>query len=126
MSTSSTSEILFRTSEHALSYSSSYGAESLFDTKSETDSSGFFTSLYCAGGPYLCSLPATSAPLTRTAGAGSPAARSALLKDTERLEEDVRKILRSERIRYQAVALVGRQSKINPEPYAVPTVVVDV
>ncbi|PYH83705.1 hypothetical protein BO82DRAFT_382206 [Aspergillus uvarum CBS 121591] len=125
-STSSTSEIFSRTSEHCLSYSSSYGAESLFDTNSETDSPGFFTSLYRAGGPYLCSLPATSASLTTAAGAGSPAARLALLEDTERLEEDVRKILRSERIGYQTVALVGRQSKINPEPYAVPTVVVDV
>ncbi|KAJ5854876.1 hypothetical protein N7534_007419 [Penicillium rubens] len=78
------------------------------------DRMGFLQSTPRAGGPYLCSLPAR----TITAGPHYDA-------DTVyQIEGYAAQVLRDLHLEYQGIRLVGRHSKVDPEPEQVTTVLV--
>ena len=78
------------------------------------DRMGFLQSTLRAGGPYLCSLPAR----TITAGPHYDA-------DTVyQIEGYAAQVLRDFHLEYQGIRLVGRHSKVDPEPEQVTTVLV--
>ncbi|KAI9926149.1 hypothetical protein MW887_004612 [Aspergillus wentii] len=78
------------------------------------DQDGFLISATRAGGPYLCSLPATCDEIFRWGKRD----------EAPRVEVDVQAILRDSKINYRSVQVTGRVSKVDPEPTPVPTVLV--
>jgi hypothetical protein len=83
------------------------------------DRDGFLQSRSRAGGPYLCSLPAYSRPVSR-----EYERRTGYRSLLDRIEADTQTILAEEGISYDFIRITGRQSKVDPEPEPVPTVLV--
>lgn len=108
-----------RASDHALSYYSSSSETSLFDDISDIDRDGFLQSGQSAGGPYLCSLPAFRQPIGTNYHA-----RAMLLRDNVQIEQGVSDILDSEGIDHKEISIIGRRSKVDPEPWPVLTVLI--
>ena len=120
-SSSSHSSALSRATEHSLGYhSSSTGPTSLFEDIPDVDVVDcFLRQSQRAGGPYLCSLPAIHTPLPQTY-----LQRERLLDESLKLTASIEEILDHEGIKYEFVSISGRQSKVDPEPQAIPTVFV--
>ncbi|OQE19300.1 hypothetical protein PENFLA_c019G02441 [Penicillium flavigenum] len=101
-------------SAHSMGFCSTSSTSSPFDGPVVVDRMGFLQSTLRAGGPYLCSLPAR----TITAGPHYDA-------DTVyQIEGYAAQVLRDLHLEYQGIRLVGRHSKIDPEPEQVTTVLV--
>lgn len=117
-SSSSHSSVLSRATEHSLGYHSSLtGPSSLFEDIPDVDAvDSFLRQKQRAGGPYLCSLPAIHTSLPHTYQA-----RERLLDESLKLTASIEDILNQERINYDFVSISGRQSKVDPEPHAIPT-----
>lgn len=109
--TSAASTTLTRTSAHALSFSSGSGDSSPFGGSSHVDRHGFLMSSHRAGGPVLCSLPAF------TTGHTPIEVSPEVYLFTRKIIED---------LNFEALEVVvrGRQSKIDPEPEPIPTVLI--
>ncbi|OQD75914.1 hypothetical protein PENDEC_c005G04444 [Penicillium decumbens] len=108
-----------RASAHALSYDSPSSPTSLLSASSHVDREGFLQSEHRAGGPYLCSLPAYIIGLT-----AEYYRRTGQHRGSSKIREDTEAILAEEEISYTSMMVTGRQSKVDPEPEPVPTVVV--
>ncbi|KAJ9488665.1 hypothetical protein VN97_g4625 [Penicillium thymicola] len=100
-----------RASAHALSFSSISSASSPFSGASHVDHRGFLKSSHRAGGPVLTSLPAWTTENTFT-------------NNPVQIHDRARKILDDLKIKFSAVVLKGRISKVDPEPAPIPTVLV--
>ena len=107
-----------RSSAHALSYSGSSMNSIFADLSSDVDQDGFLQSAQRAGGPYLCSLPAFKQPIDKSHPVYSHRFAS--------IVGDAGKILTERRIQYTFIQVIGRRSKVRPEPSPVPTVVISV
>lgn len=97
-----------------MGFCSTSSTSSPFDGPVIVDNMGFLQSALRAGGPYLCSLPA------RTITTGPH-------YDTDtvhQIEGYATQVLRDLHLQYHGIRLVGRNSKIDPEPEPVTTVLV--
>lgn len=115
----STGSTFSRASAHALSYDSPSSRSSLFSDSSNVDRSNFLQSEHRAGGPYLCSLPASLLPLSAEYDR-----RTGWRRNSAKIREDTEAILAREGITYEDAMIMGRQSIVDPEREPMPTVVV--
>ncbi|KAJ5920581.1 hypothetical protein N7516_011439 [Penicillium verrucosum] len=114
MSSTATSSTFSKASAHALSFFSTSGASSPFSGPTFVDSQGFLRSSHRVGGPTLCSLPAsvtTSLPLR---------IRQTWQKGKDRAKD----ILEQLSLEFISIELVGRLSKVDPEPEPILTILV--
>ncbi|KAJ9490549.1 hypothetical protein VN97_g2702 [Penicillium thymicola] len=101
-------------SAHSMGFCSTSSTSSPFDGPVVVDRMGFLRSPLRAGGPYLCSLPA----YTGTAGSHFDA-------DTVyQIEGYAAQVLDDLQLGYQDIQLVARNSKVDPQPENVTTVLV--
>ncbi|KAJ5617636.1 hypothetical protein N7537_002750 [Penicillium hordei] len=114
MSSSFTSSTLSKASCHALSFYSTSSSSSPFGGSVHVDSHGFLKSSHRAGGPTLCSLPA----LTKT-NIPSTVPRLSL-----RTQDRTASILGEHGLGFSYVRLVGRISKVDPEPEPILTMLI--
>jgi hypothetical protein len=97
-----------------MGFYSTSSTSSPFDGPVVVDKMGFLQSALRAGGPYLCSLPAhTVHPVIHY----DPAT-------THQIEGYAAQVLRDLHLQYQGIRVVGRHSKVEPEPEQVTTVLV--
>ncbi|KAJ5165120.1 uncharacterized protein N7500_006950 [Penicillium coprophilum] len=101
-------------SAHSMGFCSTSSASSPFDGPVIVDKNGFLQSALRAGGPYLCSLPA------RTTSTSSHFDADTVYQ----IERYAAQVLRGISLQYQGIRLVGRHSKIDPEPEQVTTLLV--
>lgn len=109
-----------RATAHCLGYyPSPTGPSSLFEDLPDIDiADSFLQQKQRAGGPYLCSLPAIHTPLLPQ----TYQPHQKLLDESWKLTASIEDILNKEGISYEFVSITGRQSKVDPEPQAIPTV----
>lgn len=114
---SSSGSAITRASAHALSYyNGSSGTPLYTNISTDIDSDRFMQSGQRAGGPYLCSLPTRDYPV-KTENFAYPL-------PFEVIEENVGKILGNSGIAYRQIAIIGRRSKVYPEPSPIPTILI--
>ncbi|KXG53649.1 uncharacterized protein PGRI_006990 [Penicillium griseofulvum] len=98
---------------HSVGFYSTSSTSSPFNG-SVVDEMGFLKSALRAGGPYLCSLPAHTVDPVLHYGAAT----------THQIEGYAAQVLCDLQLQYQGIRLVGRHSKVDPEPQQVTTVLV--
>ncbi|KAJ5966700.1 hypothetical protein N7501_002948 [Penicillium viridicatum] len=101
-------------SAHSMGFCSLSSTSSPLDGPVIVDNMGFLQSALHAEGPYLCSLPArtiTTGPHYDT-------------ENVRQIEGYATQVLRDIHPQYHGIRLVGRNSKIDPEPEPVTTVLV--
>ncbi|KAJ5187361.1 hypothetical protein N7449_010355 [Penicillium cf. viridicatum] len=114
MSSTFTSSTFSKASCHALSFCSTSSSSSPFGGSVHVDSHGFLKSSHRVGGPTLCSLP------TLTRG-NIPFTIAGL---SLRTEDRTISILREHGLEFVYVRLVGRISKVDPEPEPILTMLI--
>lgn len=97
-----------------MGFCSTSSTSSPFDGPVVVDKTGFLRSAFRAGGPYLCSLPARTVWTGRHYGA----------ETVYQMEGYAKQVLRDLHLQYRDVQLVGRHSKIDPEPEQITTMLV--
>ncbi|KAJ5835364.1 hypothetical protein N7447_001390 [Penicillium robsamsonii] len=101
-------------SAHSMGFCSTSSTSSPFDGPVTIDKTGFLQSALRAGGPYLCSLPAHTDTTDPHYDADT----------VSQIEGYAAQVLRDLHLRYQDIGLMGRHSKVEPEPKQVTTVLV--
>lgn len=112
----STFSTFSRASAHSRSFDSSSSRTTPFSDESNTDHQGYLQGRLRAGGPYLCSHPATTVPFGPAYYRRNP--------EHSQVEPTAQRILAKEGIPYDDVEFCGRRSKVDPEPQPVPTVLI--
>ncbi|PKY08616.1 hypothetical protein P168DRAFT_301285 [Aspergillus campestris IBT 28561] len=110
-----------RLSAHRLSWSSSSSDKSYLNITSNVDPvDNFYNSEMRAGGPYLCSLPARTTLIDHNWYKHY----AQLMEESPRLSMQISDLLKAQGMREIYFHITGRQSVVDPEHHAVPTVLI--
>lgn len=109
-----------RLSAHWISHSSGSSSPINHDSPDVDETDNFFKSFRRAGGPYLCSLPAITRPISST----DYRHLDLLNRDTLEIFKHTHQIIQDEGVTYSSFGFEGRLSKIDPEWRPIPTLVI--
>ena len=102
-----------RLSEHLISHSSGSSSSIDHDNPDLDETDGFFRSFRRAGGPYLCSLPAITTPISSSGYRHL----DLLNRDTPQIYLHTYQIIKDEGVTYSSIGLEGRLSRIDCQQY---------
>lgn len=108
-----------RLSAHLISHSSG-SSGSINHNNSDLETDGFFRSLRRAGGPYLCSLPVITTPISSSGYRHL----DSLKRDMPKIFLGTYQIIKDEGVTYSSIGFEGRLSRVDPEWRPIPTLVI--